>query len=72
MSDDPDWPYRVTVCNDNWYEIQLWCEANVGQFDQDWYKLGIDLAEVLVNGQTRTTWLFKRHTDAVLFTLKWS
>ena len=65
------WPYRITIYRSDWYEVQCWCEIYIGEFDRDWYKLGIDPAEYIVNGETRTTWYFRREDHAILFKLKW-
>lgn len=67
-----DWPYRITIEHPDWYAVQCWCEANLGGFDQRWYKLGIDPAEYVIDGRTRTTWYFKEEKDAAAFLLKWS
>lgn len=72
MHSDKDWPYRVEICTSDWYPVQLWCEQTIGEFDQDWYKLGVDLAEMLDNGLMRTVWLFRREDHAMLFRLRWS
>lgn len=61
----------MEVLSNDWYPMQEWCEHNVGAFNQDWYKLGVDLAEVLDTGMTRTVWYFRRQCDAVAFVLKW-
>lgn len=67
-----DWPYRVTICTTNWYPVQLWCEQAIGEFDRDWYKLGVDLAEMVVDGRMITVWLFRREDHAMLFRLRWA
>ena len=72
MHSDKDWPYRVEICTSDWYPVQLWCEQIIGEFDQDWYKLGIDPAEYVIDGRTRSTWYFKREQDAVMFKLRWA
>lgn len=72
MHSDKDWPYRVEICTSDWSPVQLWCEQTIGEFDQDWYKLGVDLAEMLDNGLMRTVWLFRREDHAMLFRLKWA
>lgn len=68
----PEWKYRITLETPDWYEIQQWCEVYIGDFDREWYKLGIDPAEYVIDGRTRTTWLFKQERHAILFSLKWS
>lgn len=67
-----DWPYQITTERPDWhywYLAQQWCETNVGVFDQDWYKLGINH---VAHGKIRSTWLFRREQDAVAFALRWS
>ena len=66
-----DWPYHITIENPDWYQAQLWCEAHIGEFDRDRYKLGIDPAEYVIDGRTRSTWYFRQHQHAVLFKLRW-
>lgn len=66
----PEWKHCIVLNRDNWPEIQDWCVANIGEFDQAWYKLGIDPMAHMI-GDRRTTWFFKREVDAILFALKW-
>ncbi len=66
-----EWPYCITLHREDWMEVQEWCTANIGEFDQTWYKMGIDPAEYILNGDRRTTWFFKHKQDAILFALKW-
>ncbi len=66
-----EWKYKVTIENPDWYEVQQWCEVYIGEFDKDWYKLGIDPAEWVIDGMTRTTWLFKQEKYASMFILRW-
>ena len=67
----PDWKYCINLDRDDWDDIQTWCMKYIGKFDRDWYKLGIDPAEYVVTGRTRTTWYFRQHEHAVLFKLRW-
>ena len=68
----PDLPYRVILHNKDWASAQAWCDENIGQFDQDWYKLGIDPLEALKSTEpVRTVWFFRRESDAVAFSLRW-
>ena len=55
----------------DWAEASDWCTENVGEFNQDWIKLGIDPAASLFGDRT-TTWYFKRERDAIMFVLRWS
>ena len=68
----PEWKYHITIENPNWYDAQRWCETYIGEFDKDWYKLGIDPAEYIIDGRTRTTWYFKNEKDANWFMMRWS
>lgn len=66
-----DWPYEVRIKFSDWPQVQDWCQEHIGEFDKDWYKLGIDPAQALFDGITETVWLFKTQENATLFSLKW-
>jgi hypothetical protein len=66
-----DWPYRVAVSVPDWSLAEQWCEANMGRFGRRWYKLGIDPMAWMIDGSHETVWYFRRHSDAVAFTLRW-
>lgn len=68
----PDWKYKITIESPEWYDAQQWCELYIGEFDKDWYKLGIDPAEYVLEGRTRTTWYFKQEKHAIDFSLRWA
>lgn len=68
----PGWKYKITVETPNWVSAQEWCEVHIGKFDQDWYKLGIDPLQYILEGKTQTVWLFKKLEHANLFALRWS
>jgi hypothetical protein len=68
----PEWKYHITVENPDWYTMQLWCQDVIGEFDQDWYKLGINPAQYVIDGVTQTTWYFKKEEHAILFKLIWA
>ena len=68
----PDLPHRVILQNADWTSAQAWCDQHVGNFGQDWYKLGIDPLASMVHGPLQTIWFFRREADAVAFSLKWS
>lgn len=72
MSLGPEWAYHITIEGDHWPTIQDWCEANIGKFNDTWYKLGIDPAASFIYGVTRSVWYFKHERDAVLFSLRWA
>jgi hypothetical protein len=71
MHSQSDWPYRVEIYHADWLPLQAWCEQTIGEFDRDWYKLGMDLAEMVENGCMKTVWLFRRADHAMLFKLRW-
>lgn len=54
-----------------WTEVADWCEANVGRFDQDWYRYGTDIMSGI---DTPVTDIYRFRTEqaAVLFRLRWS
>ena len=66
-----DWPYRVTSHVPDWSLAEQWCQANMGKFGNRWYKLGIDPMAWMMDGRAENVWYFKRHGDAVAFTLRW-
>ena len=66
----PEWKHCINLERDDWPEIQDWCVKYIGEFDQAWYKLGIDPLAHL-EGNRRTTWFFKREVDAIMFALRW-
>lgn len=68
---DDRFPYLIVLERDDWDVIQDWCVANIGEFDDTWYKLGIDPAALLVSGDRRTSWFFKNERDAIMFALRW-
>lgn len=68
----PEWKYKITIESPDWFLAQEWCKYYIGEFDQDWYKLGIDPAEFAVEGRIRSVWYFKKLEHANLFALRWS
>ena len=68
----PEWKFHITLYTPEWYEIQLWCQSHIGEFDVDWYKLGIDPAEYVITGITRTVWCFKHEAHAIKFKKAWT
>ena len=67
---DPNWPY-ICYTSHPYPEVQEWCEANIGEFDLDWYKLGEDIAAQSIMADYKSTYMFRREQDAVLFSLRW-
>ncbi len=65
-------PYKVTLERMDWDIIEQWCLVNIGEFDEAWYKLGIDPAAYVVDGNFKTQWFFRRQQDATFFRLRWA
>jgi hypothetical protein len=56
-----------------WWEVDQWCNDNIGPWNVSWYKLGIDpAAEIVADVKARSTYLFKNEHDRLLFILRWS
>jgi hypothetical protein len=68
---DPDWPY-VCYTSHDWVEVSDWCATTIGDFDQEWYKLGEDIAAQSIYTDYKSTYMFRQQEHAVLFELKWS
>jgi hypothetical protein len=67
---DADWPY-VCYTKHPYSEVQDWCWENIGEFNQDWYKLGEDILASLISDY-KSTYMFRKEEHAVLFQLRWS
>lgn len=65
---DQDWPYICYTSHD-WVEVCDWCAITIGDFDQDWYKLGEDIAAQSIYTDY-STYMFRQQQHAVLFELK--
>lgn len=70
MEINPNLKYMARIHCD-WWDAQHWCEEHVGEFNVDWYKLGIDPMEGLY-GEPTSTWFFKDEQKMLLFMLRWS
>ena len=68
---DPEWPH-VCYTSHPWEEVVYWCKYNIGDYDKDWFKLGEDIAAQSINPDYKSTYLFRREQDAVLFRLRWT
>jgi len=65
-----EWPY-ICYTSHPWPEVCDWCDKTIGAFDQDWYKLGEDIAAQSIMTDYKSTYLFRREEHAVLFKLRW-
>ena len=68
---DADWPY-VCYTSHPYPEVQEWCAANIGEFGQEWYKLGEDIAAQSILSDYKSTYMFRDEHHAVLFMLRWT
>ena len=70
----PEWKYCVKLHREDWDDIQTWCKETLGEFDDTWYKLGIDPVDSIFNQdrETETVWYFRYEKDAMIFKLRWS
>lgn len=58
------WPYRVRrYSGDQIDQLEIWLGENMGCFKESWN---------VVYGAQCTDYYFRHHSDAVLFTLRWS
>lgn len=67
---NPDLVLKADVECD-WWEAEQWCNEYIGQWNVDWYKLGVDPAAAMFGNNT-TQWYFKDEQKMVLFLLRWS
>jgi hypothetical protein len=68
---DADWPH-ICYTSHPWVEVCAWCEQNIGEFDRDWYKLGEDIMAQGILTDYKSTYMFRREQDAVMFMLRWA
>ena len=61
---DADWPY-ICYTSHPWEEVVDWCRQTIGEF-------GEDIVALSINTDYKSTYLFRREQDAVLFKLRWS
>jgi len=52
-------------------QVVPWLEANVGEFDREWYRYGSDIASG-ITGWVPDIYRFRDEQAAVLFRLRWS
>ena len=54
-------------------EVEPWLKENIGEFDQEWYRYGTDIAQGIVAGAPLYDYYrFRDEQAAVLFQLRWS
>jgi hypothetical protein len=69
---NPDLTHEIIIHNNDWHLAEEWCNQNIGAFNQEWYKLGIDPMDNLLYEKTPSVWYFRREQDAVAFALRWT
>jgi hypothetical protein len=62
--------YKATTLH-AWPYVEIWCVENIGSWNIDWYKMGIDPADSIFNPDYRTIYFFKTEQQALLFMLRW-
>ena len=53
-------------------EVEAWCRENIGLCNEDWYRVPLDLAEIILSGSGKTRYFFKTERDKIMFILRWS
>lgn len=68
----PEWKHTIILTRRDYSAAEQWCLENLGEFDDRWYKLGVDPAGLVLSHLTpKTIWYFKDEKDATLFALRW-
>lgn len=65
-------PWRCTTTTHGQEEVEPWLEANIGEFDRDWYRLGSDIASGVMGWNAFDIYRFRDEQSAILFQLRWS
>jgi hypothetical protein len=53
-------------------EVEPWCLAHVGQHNQDWYRVGADMAHWVHDPVYIDKYYFKDKAMLTMFLLRWS
>lgn len=65
-------PYECKTLSDH-KDVVSWLEANIGKFDNEWYRYGTDIAQGIVAGVPFYDYYrFRDEKAAMLFTLRWA
>jgi len=69
--------HRAVVKIPDWGEVERWCNDNIGEWNLEWYKLGVDITRLVVAIETEdylveTTWFFKQERNKTMFMLRWA
>jgi hypothetical protein len=70
---NPELVHAITINNDCWPDVELWCRFNIGAWNEEWYRVHADLA-VFIDGNNSVTetYYFRTGEQATLFALRWS
>lgn len=76
MHEPPDaveqqFPWRCVTEHDR-EQVEPWLEANIGKFDRDWYRLGLDIAAGVMGWEMFDIYRFRDEQSAIMFRLRWS
>ena len=52
-------------------EVEAWCTANVGKWNEAWVRERHDIAAVLGDGWRKQKYFFKTEQDRTMFMLRW-
>lgn len=64
---------HVVYSRADWADTTPWLEANVGEFNVDWYKLGRDpMSGLFPESWPGDEYHFRREQDAAWFKLRWA
>lgn len=68
---DQRFPWECTTAH-HYEQVVPWLEANIGEFDQEWYRYGTDIALGIVAGAPLYDYYrFRDEQDRVMFLLRW-
>lgn len=71
MDINPDLVH-IVYSRADWADTTPWLEANVGEFNKTWYKLGRDAIMFISSNWRGDEYRFLREEDAAWFKLRWS
>lgn len=64
-------PYECTT-RWSWTEVADWCEAQIGHYNQEWFRYGSDIAMGVDGLPVIDRYRFRTEQQATLFRLKWT
>ena len=70
MDINPELSYEATT-EEAYPEVEAWCIANVGEWNEAWVRIRHDIAAVLGAEGRKQTYYFKSPEDRTMFILRW-